>query len=78
MSLDLRTGKPVWRINKPRIARHKKLTKNIHSEVVVVGGGISGALIAHRLTNLGMQVTIVGQPKDWGGQYIGKHRDFIL
>jgi hypothetical protein len=37
MSLDLRTGKPVWNINKPRIARHKKLTSNIRSEVVVVG-----------------------------------------
>lgn len=67
MSLDLRTGKPVWRINKPRIARHKKLTKNIHSEVVVVGGGISGALIAHRLTNLGMQVTIVDSRKIGAG-----------
>ena len=28
-------------------------------EVVVVGGGISGALTAYRLTNLGMEVTVV-------------------
>jgi glycine/D-amino acid oxidase-like deaminating enzyme len=67
MSLDLRTGKPVWSINKPRIARHKKLTKNIRSEVVVVGGGISGALIAHRLTNLGMEVTIIDSRKIGAG-----------
>jgi glycine/D-amino acid oxidase-like deaminating enzyme len=59
MSLDLRTGKPVWAINKPRTARHQKLAKSIRSEVVVIGGGISGALIAHRLTKLGMQVTII-------------------
>jgi glycine/D-amino acid oxidase-like deaminating enzyme len=59
MSLDLRTGTPVWIIEKHRFARHQKLTKNIRSEVVVVGGGISGALVAHRLTDLGMQVTIV-------------------
>jgi glycine/D-amino acid oxidase-like deaminating enzyme len=67
MSLDLRTGKPVWSINKPRIARHKKLRKNIRSEVVVVGGGISGALIAHKLTDLGMQVTIVDSRKIGAG-----------
>src|SRR6202161_4738510 len=59
MSLDLRTGRPVWAIHKPRTARHSKLAKNIRSDVVVIGGGISGALIAHSLTNLGMQVTII-------------------
>ena len=67
MSLDLRTGKPVWSINKPRIARHSKLKKNIRSEVVVIGGGISGALIAHKLTNLGMQVTIIDSRKIGAG-----------
>jgi glycine/D-amino acid oxidase-like deaminating enzyme len=59
MSLDLRTGKPVWAVNKPRMAKHPKLAKDIRSEVIVIGGGISGALIAHRLTNLGMQVAII-------------------
>jgi glycine/D-amino acid oxidase-like deaminating enzyme len=67
MSLDLRTGKPVWLIHKPYIAIHKKLKKNITSQVVVVGGGISGALIAHRLTNLGMQVTIIDRRKIGAG-----------
>jgi glycine/D-amino acid oxidase-like deaminating enzyme len=59
MTLDLRTGRPVWAINHPRIPGHRKLEKNIRSEVVVVGGGISGALIAHKLIELGMQVTMI-------------------
>jgi len=59
MSFDLRTGKPVWMMGRPRLAKHKKLKKNIRSDVVVVGGGISGALMAYRLTNLGMQVTLI-------------------
>src|ERR1039458_4972203 len=59
MSLDLRTGRPVWLINRQRIAGHRKLAKNIRSEVAVVGGGVSGALIAHRLASLGKQVIIV-------------------
>jgi len=59
MTLDLRTGCPVWLMNQRRIAGHRKLAKNIRSEVVVVGGGVSGALIAHRLASLGKQVIIV-------------------
>jgi glycine/D-amino acid oxidase-like deaminating enzyme len=59
MSLDLRTGRPVWLINRKQIAGHRKLAKDISCEVVVVGGGVSGALIAHRLVNLGREVIIV-------------------
>jgi glycine/D-amino acid oxidase-like deaminating enzyme len=59
MSLDLRTGHPVWLMSRKRIAGHRKLAKNIRCEVAVVGGGVSGALIAHRLVNLGKQVIIV-------------------
>jgi glycine/D-amino acid oxidase-like deaminating enzyme len=49
----------VWLINRKQIAGHRKLAKNIRSEVAVVGGGVSGALIAHRLVSLGMQVIVV-------------------
>jgi glycine/D-amino acid oxidase-like deaminating enzyme len=59
MSLDLRTGRPVWLMNRTQIANHRKLAKHIRSEIAVVGGGVSGALIAHRLANLGKQVIIV-------------------
>jgi NADPH-dependent 2,4-dienoyl-CoA reductase/sulfur reductase-like enzyme len=58
MSLDLRTGQPLWTIGGPNIAKHTKLTKDIRSEVVVVGGGISGALMAHKLADRGMEVTV--------------------
>ena len=59
MSLDLRTGRPVWLLNQKQIAGHRKLAKDIRCEVAVVGSGVSGALIAHRLVNLGMEVIIV-------------------
>jgi glycine/D-amino acid oxidase-like deaminating enzyme len=42
-----------------RIACHRKLTKNISTEGAVVGAGVSGALIAHRLTSLGKRVIVV-------------------
>jgi glycine/D-amino acid oxidase-like deaminating enzyme len=59
MSLDLRTGRSVWLVNHKRITGHRKLAKNVRCEVAVVGGGVSGALIAHKLVHLGMQVVIV-------------------
>jgi glycine/D-amino acid oxidase-like deaminating enzyme len=59
MSLDLRTGRPVWLINRKQIAGHRKLAKNISCEVAIVGGGVSGALIAHNLISLGKRVVIV-------------------
>src|SRR5664279_3137282 len=59
MSLDLRTGRPVCLVSRQRIAGHRKLAKSIRGEVAAIGGGVSGALIAHRLISLGKQVIIV-------------------
>lgn len=67
MTLDLRTGRPVWLLNKPRIPRNQRLKGNIRSTVVVVGGGVSGALVAHRLTEMGIQVTLVEARKIGAG-----------
>jgi hypothetical protein len=56
MSLDLRTARPVWLINRKQIAGHRKLaknTKNISCEVTVAGGSVSGGLIVHNLASLG-------------------------
>jgi glycine/D-amino acid oxidase-like deaminating enzyme len=59
MSLDLRTGRSVWLIEPPELVKHRKLARNIRSEVAVVGGGVSGALVAHKLVRLGMEVVLV-------------------
>jgi glycine/D-amino acid oxidase-like deaminating enzyme len=59
MSLNLRTGRSVWLIEPPELVKHRKLSKNIRCEVAVVGGGVSGALIADRLVRLGMDVVVL-------------------
>ena len=59
MSLDLRTGRSVWFIDEKEQPRHESLKQDISSEIAVIGGGINGALIAHRLTNMGMKVILV-------------------
>jgi hypothetical protein len=45
-------------IDGPHIAKHTKLTKDIRNEVVVAGGGVSGAVA-------GDSVTLTGKSAKW-------------
>ena len=54
--LDLRTGMPVWQAYRaPRIPT-QSLTRDVKCDVLVVGLGISGAMIAEALTAQGLSV----------------------
>lgn len=56
---DLRAGKPIWSAHRrPPIATHA-LVRDVKTDVVVIGAGISGALIAETLTDAGLDVAIV-------------------
>ncbi len=56
---DLRTGKPVWSAYRaPRVAT-EKLTRDIRTDVLVVGMGISGAMMAEALTSAGHDVVMI-------------------
>lgn len=57
--LDLRTGKTVWEAYPaPRIGA-SRLSRDIRTEVLVVGMGISGAMVAEQLTAAGHEVAMV-------------------
>jgi glycine/D-amino acid oxidase-like deaminating enzyme len=56
---NLRTGAPVWtRARRPAVA-HGPLKRDIETEVLIVGAGISGALLAEALTDAGLEVVLV-------------------
>src|SRR5262245_53325522 len=55
---DLRTGKPVWEAYPAPRVPHRKLTRNIETEVLIIGAGITGAMIAEALSSA-LDVTIV-------------------
>lgn len=57
--LDLRTGRPVWLAYRAPVVPTTKLNRDISTEVLVVGMGISGALIAEALTARGHQVVCI-------------------
>lgn len=57
--LDLRTGRSIWQSRScPRIAE-SKLGRDIACDALVVGAGISGALIAESLSDAGLRVAVV-------------------
>jgi glycine/D-amino acid oxidase-like deaminating enzyme len=56
---DLRTGTPVWAISGPvRIATHQ-LSSPTQADVVIVGAGITGALLAEAATARGLNVLVI-------------------
>jgi glycine/D-amino acid oxidase-like deaminating enzyme len=64
---DLRTGRPVWLASGlPKLRIDKTLPTNL-CDVVVVGTGISGALVADSLLNAGLSVLVIDRRKPMSG-----------
>jgi glycine/D-amino acid oxidase-like deaminating enzyme len=56
---NLRTGMTVWDFYKNPVISGARLRRSTRAEVVIVGAGISGALIAHALTEAGFRPLIL-------------------
>jgi glycine/D-amino acid oxidase-like deaminating enzyme len=56
---DLRTGVPIWQSGRIQSTSPDRLATDIRTDVVVVGAGISGALIAEMLASDGHEVVVV-------------------
>jgi glycine/D-amino acid oxidase-like deaminating enzyme len=57
--MDLRSGYPYWLIKNGLPFDYPKLEKEIKAEVIIMGGGISGALAGYYLANAGVDCAIV-------------------
>ena len=64
---DLRTGKSVWQKQRPPAIATDRLGKHERVDVVVVGTGISGALVADALLASGLRVIAVDRRKPMSG-----------
>jgi glycine/D-amino acid oxidase-like deaminating enzyme len=58
-SKDLRTGRSVWEASRAPPVPHRRLTRDIETGVLVVGAGITGAMVADALSAEGFRVAIV-------------------
>lgn len=63
----LSSGKPFWPERSHEAAVYPRLDRTIDCEVAVVGGGITGALVANRLTRAGLDVILVDKAHFGGG-----------
>ncbi len=57
--MDLRSVYPFWLLDKGIIKSYPSVKQNIKADVVIIGAGISGALVSWYLRNTGFNVIIV-------------------
>src|SRR5688572_15752396 len=57
--MDLRSHYPYWLLRHGILHTYPSLVKNISTQVVIMGGGISGALTAWHLQQAGFDVVLV-------------------
>lgn len=65
--MDLKSGYPFWSIRNGLMRAYPRLEQDTQAEVVIVGGGVTAALIAHDLLRNGHEVVVVEQREiGWG------------
>lgn len=65
--MDLKSGYPYWAIKNGLMHAFPQLQADLSCDVVVIGAGITGALIADELSNHGHDVTVLDQrDAGWG------------
>lgn len=65
--MDLKSGMPFWAVSNGFLHRYPSLTGDIDCDVLIVGGGISGALIAREMLAAGQRTVIVDRREiGWG------------
>ncbi|UJB21380.1 MULTISPECIES: NAD(P)/FAD-dependent oxidoreductase [Lysobacter] len=65
--MDLKSGYPFWAIRNGLMHAFPRLQQDLRCEVAVIGGGISGALIADELAAHGFEVAVIEQrDAGWG------------
>ena len=63
--MDLRSGCPFWQVRGGLIGAYPALDADLECEVAVIGGGVTGALIAHALVGAGVN-TVLADKRDFG------------
>lgn len=64
--MDLVSPQPFWPLKNGLLSVYPPLREDVTCDVVVLGGGISGALVAERLSREGLDVVLV-EKRDVGG-----------
>ncbi|MEZ4865805.1 MAG: FAD-dependent oxidoreductase [Caldilineaceae bacterium] len=65
--MDLRSGRPFWLVKNGLLETYPPLNRDLNCEVVIIGGGITGALVAYTLLQQGVDVVVLDKRDiGWG------------
>lgn len=65
--MDLKSGYPFWVVKNGLLHAYPRLQENLQCDVLVVGAGITGALISDHLVRAGMNVCVIeSREVGWG------------
>ena len=56
---DLRTGRSIWQQHRAPPVPHQALKRDLETDVLVIGAGITGAMLADALRDTGLRVAVV-------------------
>ncbi|MBC8010911.1 MAG: FAD-dependent oxidoreductase [Burkholderiales bacterium] len=57
--MDLHSGTPFWPLRNGLLATYPSLDRNIDATVAILGGGVTGALVAHHLAEAGIDCVVL-------------------
>ena len=65
--MDLRSGHPYWLLKNGLMESYPALEQDLDVEVVVLGAGITGALVTYLLVKEGVEVAVLDKREaGWG------------
>ncbi len=65
--MDLKSGSPFWLVKNGLVHAYPRLQEDLRCDVLVVGAGITGALISDHLVRAGMHVCVIeSREAGWG------------
>lgn len=65
--MDLKSGYPLWPVKDGLLSTYPRLTSDLRCDVAILGGGITGALVAHHLVEAGIDTVVVDRRDvGWG------------
>lgn len=57
--MDLTAGAPFWPIADGLLTSYPRLSENLETEVCIIGGGVSGAMLAYAFAQAGVDVAVI-------------------
>ena len=57
--MDLHSGLPYWIVKNPLFNYFNPITQDFKTDVIIIGSGITGALVAHELCEAGIKCAVV-------------------